>query len=168
MRRINLIAALQFVLLPVLAQQPMWLDPKVNSDNRMPRVADFFAYESADKVADGEEASARYMSLEGKWKFNFVKNAYDKPADFYKVGYDDSKWTDFPVPGLFEMNGYGDKIYTNVSYPWNNEYPITRLLWVNATIMWVHTVRSSGYRPNGRVSASICMWALLPQTSHCG
>lgn len=124
MRRINLIAALQFVLLPVLAQQPMWLDPKVNSDNRMPRVADFFAYESADKVADGKEASARYMSLEGKWKFNFVKNAYDKPADFYKVGYDDSKWTDFPVPGLFEMNGYGDKIYTNVSYPWNNEYPI--------------------------------------------
>ena len=40
------------------------------------------------------------------------------------VGFDDSKWVDFPVPGLFEMNGYGDRIYTNVSYPWNNEYPV--------------------------------------------
>ena len=53
-----------------------------------------------------------------------VKNAYDKPVGFEAVGFDDSKWVDFPVPGLFEMNGYGDKIYTNVTYPWNNEYPI--------------------------------------------
>lgn len=125
MKRLSLLAALQFVMLPVLAQQPMWLDPKVNSDNRMPRTADFFAYDTPDGAAKGEkEASALYMSLEGDWRFNFVRNVYDKPADFFKKDFDDSKWVKFPVPGLFEMNGYGDKIYTNVTYPWNNEHPV--------------------------------------------
>lgn len=124
MKKITFLAVLQLVLLPAFAQQPMWLDPKVNHDNRMPRMADYFAYENADKALDGKESSARYMSLEGSWRFNFVKNAYDKPADFFKPGFDDKGWVNFPVPGLFEMNGYGDRIYTNVSYPWNNEYPI--------------------------------------------
>ena len=124
MKKITFLAVLQLVLLPAFAQQPMWLNPKVNHDNRMPRMADYFAYENADKALDGKESSARYMSLEGSWRFNFVKNAYDKPADFFKPGFDDKGWVIFPVPGLFEMNGYGDRIYTNVSYPWNNEYPI--------------------------------------------
>ena len=124
MKKTVLIAALQLVLLPMLAQQPMWLDPKVNSDNRMPREADHFGYESLDKADGGKESSSRFMSLEGKWRFNFVRNAYDKPADFFKVGYDDKDWVDFPVPGLFEMEGYGDRIYTNVTYPWNNEHPV--------------------------------------------
>ena len=125
MKRISLLAALQLVMLPVLAQQPMWLDPKVNSDNRMPRVSDYFAYDTPEAAAKGsKEASALYMSLEGDWRFNFVRNVYDKPADFFKKDFDDSRWVKFPVPGLFEMNGYGDKIYTNVTYPWNNEHPV--------------------------------------------
>ena len=115
----------QLVLIPALAQTPVWLDPNVNSENEKPDVADYFAYENADKaVAADKYQSGRFMSIEGNWKFNFVKNAYDKPVGFEAVGFDDSKWVDFPVPGLFEMNGYGDKIYTNVTYPWNNEYPI--------------------------------------------
>ena len=125
MKRISLFAALQLMLLPVVAQQPVWLDPKVNSENEKPDVADYFAYENQESAQRGEKSqSSRYISIEGNWKFNFVKNAYDKPEGFYAEGYDDSKWVDFPVPGLFEMNGYGDKIYTNVTYPWNNEYPI--------------------------------------------
>jgi len=125
MKRISLLAVMQMLLLPVYSQQPVWLDPNVNSENEKPDVADYFAYENADKAVKGEKSqSSRFMSIEGKWKFNFVKNAYDKPVGFEAVGFDDSKWVDFPVPGLFEMNGYGDRIYTNVSYPWNNEYPI--------------------------------------------
>ncbi|MBO7112982.1 MAG: DUF4981 domain-containing protein, partial [Bacteroidaceae bacterium] len=125
MRRLSVLAAMQMVLIAVCAQQPVWLDPKVNSENEKPDVADYFAYESPESAQKGQkDQSSRFMSIEGNWKFNFVKNAYDKPQGFYTIGYDDSKWVDFPVPGLFEMNGYGDKIYTNVTYPWNNEYPI--------------------------------------------
>ncbi len=125
MKRIALLTIIQLVLIPLTAQQPVWLDPKVNSENEKPDVADYFAYENAELAAQGEKSrSSRFMSIEGNWKFNFVKNAYDKPENFFAEGFDDSKWVDFPVPGLFEMNGYGDRIYTNVSYPWNNEYPI--------------------------------------------
>ena len=125
MKRIALLTILQFALIPMIAQQPVWLDPKVNSENEKADVADYFAYESLESAQKGEKKeSSRFMSIEGNWKFNFVKNAYDKPEGFQAEGFDDSKWVDFPVPGLFEMNGYGDRIYTNVTYPWNNEYPI--------------------------------------------
>ena len=125
MKRIALLTIFQIALIPVIAQQPVWLDPKVNSENEKPDVADYFAYENIEQAQRGEKShSSRFLSIEGNWKFDFVKNAYDKPENFFAVGYDDSKWVDFPVPGLFEMNGYGDRIYTNVSYPWNNEYPI--------------------------------------------
>ena len=125
MKRIALLTVIQLVLIPLTAQQPVWLDPKVNSENEIADVADYFAYENPELASIGDKSrSSRFMSIEGNWKFNFVKNAYDKPENFFAQDFDDSKWVDFPVPGLFEMNGYGDRIYTNVSYPWNNEYPI--------------------------------------------
>ena len=125
MKRFTLLTLVQIALIPVFSQQPVWLDPKVNSENEKPDVADYFAYESFESARKGDKGlSSRFMSIEGDWKFNFVRNAYDKPENFFEESYDDSKWADFPVPGLFEMNGYGDKIYTNVTYPWNNEYPI--------------------------------------------
>ena len=125
MKRIALLTIIQLALIPLTAQQPVWLDPKVNSENEKPDVADYFAYENTELAAKGEKSqSSRFMSIEGNWKFNFVRNAYDKPEGFYAEGYDDREWADFPVPGLFEMNGYGDKIYTNVTYPWNNEHPV--------------------------------------------
>ena len=97
---------------------PVWKDAGVNQQNREPRRAHFFGFESEDKAKGDKEASERFLSMEGKWKFNFVKNHQDAPKGFFALKYDDSKWVDFPVPGLFEMEGYGDKIYKNVGYAW--------------------------------------------------
>ena len=97
---------------------PVWCDPSVNQQNREPRRADFFAFESIDKAKGDKSASGRYLSMEGLWRFCFVKNHQDAPKDFFALKYDDSKWVDFPVPGLFELNGYGDKIYKNIGYAW--------------------------------------------------
>lgn len=106
------------------AAEPEWLDPNVNEINRKPAVADHFAYETEALALQGDKtASARYMSLEGDWKFNFVNDAWDRPENFWLNGFDDSSWELFPVPGLFEMNGHGDKIYTNTPYPWTNQFP---------------------------------------------
>ena len=125
MKVFTLLTAIQFLMIQAVAQTPVWLDPKVNSENEKPDVADYFAYENLESAVKGDKnLSSRFMSIEGNWKFNFVENEYDKPEGFFAPGFDDSKWVDFPVPGLFEMNGYGDKIYTNVTYPWNNEYPV--------------------------------------------
>ena len=98
---------------------PVWKDPGVNQQNREARRAHFFAYESESIARQGDKAkSARYLSMEGVWKFCFVKNHQDAPKDFFTLKYDDSKWVDFPVPGLFELNGYGDKTYKNMGYAW--------------------------------------------------
>ena len=98
---------------------PVWQDPTVNQVNREARHAQFFAFEDETLARQGDKTkSGRYLSMEGMWKFNFVKNHQDAPKDFFGLKYDDSKWVDFPVPGLFELNGYGDKIYKNVGYAW--------------------------------------------------
>ncbi len=108
----------------VAAQQaPEWKNPQVNQINREARKAHFFAYETQELAAKGQkQQSARYMSMEGKWRFNFVKNHQDAPKDFFALKFDDSKWVDFPVPGLFEINGYGDRIYKNIGYAWGTTF----------------------------------------------
>lgn len=122
MKRILTIASLALAALTATAQE-MWTDPAVNQENREPTRAAFFAYESADKAASMDKnASARYLSMEGDWKFNFAYDHDKAPKGFEAVGYDDSKWESFPVPGLFEILGHGDRIYKNVGYSWCTQF----------------------------------------------
>ena len=103
--------------------KPWWLDPEVNEVNTMAPRAAFFAYETENLAkADQKARSERYLSLEGKWKFNFSKDHDKAPRDFYSLKYDDSQWTDFPVPGILELNGYGDAIYSNNGYLWRTQF----------------------------------------------
>lgn len=103
--------------------KPWWLDPEVNEVNTMAPRAAFFAYETENLAkADQKARSERYLSLEGKWKFNFSKDHDKAPRDFYSLKYDDSQWTDFPVPGILELNGYGDAIYSNNGYRWRTQF----------------------------------------------
>ncbi|MCM1108926.1 MAG: DUF4981 domain-containing protein [Clostridium sp.] len=112
-------------VLPVCAQKTTeaWLNPEVNRINCMAPRASFFAYENEALSGKGDKAaSGRYQSLEGKWKFNFSKDHDKAPKNFFAKGFDDSEWDDFDVPGLFEINGYGDRIYKNVGYSWDTQF----------------------------------------------
>jgi len=107
--------------MPTMAanETPEWKNPAVNQVNREARRASFFAFEDEATAKSGDKTkSVQYLSMEGKWKFNFVKDHDKAPAGFFALKYDDSQWTDFPVPGLFEIEGYGDKIYKNAGYAW--------------------------------------------------
>ena len=100
-----------------------WHNVDVNQQNRAPRRAAFFAFENQDKAQAFEKKnSANYLSIEGTWKFNFVKDYNKRPANFFAANYDDSQWKDFPVPGLFELNGYGDATYKNIGYAWATQF----------------------------------------------
>ena len=55
MKRIALLTILQLALIEVTAQQPVWLDPKVNSVNEKPDVADCFAYENPELAQKGDK-----------------------------------------------------------------------------------------------------------------
>lgn len=67
--------------------------------------------------------SSLYQSLNGNWKFHWVKQPSERPVDFYKVNYDVSGWKEIPVPSNWEMHGYGTPIYTNYTYPYKNDPP---------------------------------------------
>ena len=100
-----------------------WQNVNINQQNREPRRASFFAYENLDKAQNfDKKKSVNYLSMEGMWKFNFVKDHNKRPANFFAVKYDDSQWKDFPVPGLFEFNGYGDRTYKNIGYAWATQF----------------------------------------------
>ena len=100
-----------------------WHNVDVNQQNRAPRRATFFAFENQDKAQAFEKKnSTNYLSMEGTWKFNFVKDYNKRPANFFAANFDDSQWKDFPVPGLFELNGYGDATYKNIGYAWATQF----------------------------------------------
>ena len=94
-----------------------WQNPEVNAVNRAPMHTNYFAYESEGVAQTGvKEHSSRFMTLNGTWKFFWVKDADARPVDFWKPGFNDKGWCDMPVPGVWELNGFGDPIYVNVGY----------------------------------------------------
>jgi beta-galactosidase len=62
-------------------------------------------------------------SLDGTWKFHWVKSPDVRPVDFYKSDFDVSSWKEIPVPSNWEMQGYGTPIYSNITYPFKRNAP---------------------------------------------
>ena len=62
------------------------------------------------------------MTLNGLWKFNWVRNADARPTDFFQTNFNDKGWDNIKVPGVWELNGYGDPIYVNVGYAWRSQF----------------------------------------------
>lgn len=104
--------------------QPDWEDPEVVSINRLPMRASYFPFESLKAAQQGDQsASSRFLSLNGMWKFSWVDHPGKRPKDFYKPGYDDSRWGQFPVPSNWEFKGYGTPIYVNIPYEFSPTNP---------------------------------------------
>ena len=91
--------------------------PEIVSVNRMPMRASAFAYENTELAAKrNKEKSDYFLSLNGTWKFNWVKDPRKRPMDFYKTDFNDAAWDNFKVPANWEVNGYGLPIYVNQPY----------------------------------------------------
>ena len=93
-----------------------WMDLQVNEINRLPVHTSFTAYDIVPTQ------SSRYLSLDGDWKFNWVANLNERPTDFWRTDLDDSAWSTMPVPGMWELNGYGDPVYVNIGFPWRDNW----------------------------------------------
>ena len=104
-----------------------WHDLQVNEINRLPLHTMHFAYDPDDFAGTGAEyldkkQSMNFLSLDGTWKFKWVANADERPADFYKTDLDDSKWNNIQMPGNWEMLGYGDPEYVNNGFAWRGHF----------------------------------------------
>ena len=91
-----------------------WQDPAVFEVNKLYPRANIPDYnESADNLMNIEW-------LDGQWTFHYVPNADERPADFFRTDYDDSGWGTIPVPGNWELNGYGVPVYVNTTNDFDN------------------------------------------------
>jgi beta-galactosidase len=103
-------------------------NPAIQGINKeLPR-ASFVSYESKElALKNNNEASSRFISLNGTWKFKFVTGVSNRINDFATPGLDLTKWDEVGVPSNMEIKGYGIPIYTNVGYEfypaWNFKPP---------------------------------------------
>ena len=105
---------------------PEWNNnPQIVSLNMNKHHNDFVSYEIKSQAMEGiKENSSRYISLNGKWKFNFCKNIKSIPEDFYKTNYNNNSWDEIDVPSNWQIKGYGIPQYTNLIYPWTGREDI--------------------------------------------
>lgn len=87
-----------------------WQNLEVNEVGRYPVHTDF--------VSD----KAERLSMDGDWKFHWVRNADERPEGIQAVNYDDSRWATMPVPGCWELNGFGEPEYVNIGFAWRGNF----------------------------------------------
>ena len=95
-----------------------WLtDPTVFRVNRLDAHSDHVCYASAGEAAEG--VPSLRQSLDGRWRFAWSPCPADRPADFWREGFDDSAFGSIQVPGHMELQGCGQIQYINTLYPWD-------------------------------------------------
>ena len=124
------IAALGFMLLcsGLSAQSenglPEWQSQHAIGLNKLAPHTYVWPYETRESVIRRDHTSSPfYQSLDGKWKFHWVKNPDNRPKDFYKPSYYVGNWADIKVPGNWERQGYGTAIYVNETYEFGKPTP---------------------------------------------
>jgi len=89
-----------------------WENPQFFEQNKAQSHATMFPFTSKKAaIKNNRENSPRFQSLNGKWKFNWVRKPVDRPIGFYNEKFDVSQWDEIEVPSNWEMNGYGIPIY---------------------------------------------------------
>jgi beta-galactosidase len=107
--------------LQVVAEQTYHYNHEIFEDHKIAPRASFFAFESPD--ISEKENSKRFLSLNGEWRFNWVKDPKQRPTTFQNIDYDDSEWTNIPVPANWEVEGFDHPIYLDERYPFTTKWP---------------------------------------------
>ena len=110
---------------PFLEMEPRdWENPGLFEINRVKAHADFIPYAEARQMLAGiKDDSPYFMSLNGTWKFHWVRSPDERPRYFFKEDYDVRKWDEIDVPSNWEMCGYGIPIYIDEGYPFEKNPP---------------------------------------------
>lgn len=97
-------------------------NPKMFDQNKTQPHATLLPFNSVKEALKNEwQNSSNYRSLNGTWKFKWVRDPAQRPTDFYKMDYNTSSWDDIPVPSNWELQGYGVPIYVNTRYAWTTK-----------------------------------------------
>ena len=120
MKKLTFITCLALLPLALQAQEDRYdqlTNPKLTSINKEAPRSTFTSYTTEeDAIVNNRANGANRLSLNGKWKFNYVENFADRPTDFMNVRTEVNRWPDINVPGNWELQGFGTPIYVNQPY----------------------------------------------------
>ncbi len=116
------------LLLPLFSQVESpttdWENPAIIGINKEPAHASYFSIWEGQRIMMGQSTDPPYyLSLNDDWYFHWSAKPADRPVNFYKLDYDVTGWKKVPVPGNWQMSGYGRPIYLNVRYPFQKNPP---------------------------------------------
>jgi len=101
-----------------------WENPEVFNINREAPHASLISFADEQSALEAIKTnSPNYLSLDGTWKFNWVKSPDQRPYWFFKDDYDTRDWKDIDVPSNWQMKGYDVPIYVNITYPYKKDPP---------------------------------------------
>jgi beta-galactosidase len=96
----------------------VWENQYITQQNRSPMHSPYGAYETVEQAISGDRNASKYVkSLNGRWKFKLFDQPEAVEKDFCRMDYDVSGWKEIPVPSNWELQGYGEPVYTNILYP---------------------------------------------------
>lgn len=126
MKRLLLLALFAATAASAKAPAERWLDPECFEVGRAPMRTSFIAFPTAAEAIPENDytRSLFYRTLNGEWSFLRVDRPGAEPEGFFRSGHDDSSWGTMPVPGIWELNGCGDPVYTNKPYPWHKFFEV--------------------------------------------
>ena len=81
-------------------------------------------YANLDKAFTREkEQSSGFLSLDGKWKFLYTVNPDGINKNFFRNDFSEKGMAEITVPGMWQMQGWGEKIFRNVAQPFKADPP---------------------------------------------
>ena len=90
-----------------------------------------------ENLVERREASNRFQSLNGVWKFRYFSSVAELSEDFCKPDNDLSGFGEIPVPSCWQTQGYDSNQYTNFRYPFPVDPPYVP--WDNPCGAYVRT-----------------------------
>ncbi|KAH6685722.1 putative beta-galactosidase [Plectosphaerella plurivora] len=98
-----------------------WNNLQILHRNTLPPRAHFLPYSSLQDALTLDPSRSLSHSLSGIWKFRCDESPLKAPA---WSSTDPSAWSDIQVPGMWQLQGYGQPpLYSNVRYPFPADPP---------------------------------------------
>ncbi len=95
-----------------------WENEMVFERGKLPSRVPSYSYSSVKDALSCNRELSRMRMLNGEWQFNFVDRSEDRPLNFMGADFAGGEgWNSIPVPSNWELQGYGQPIYTNIVYP---------------------------------------------------
>jgi len=96
-----------------------WENSEIIGINKLEPHNTLIPFDNEESCLDARRNSPYYKSLNGIWKFNWVKRPAERQINFYREDFNDESWDEIDVPSNWQMRGYGIPIYTNIRYPYS-------------------------------------------------